>query len=114
MSVTGNAAAGAITMQQGFQQNLIIQLFAVYNTNAIVTTIYPNPFKGPLSITFSAPFAQDLSVTLFNILGVLVFTKSFIAPQSVLNFNFGTLPAGSYVIYVTAKNYSFSKIIIKL
>jgi hypothetical protein len=120
MSVTGNAAAGNNIVQQGFQHSLISQIFAVFNTNTnnntntVVTSIYPNPFKGPLSITFSAPIAQDFSVTLFNMLGVLVFTKSFIAPQSVLNFSFGSLPAGSYVIHVTAKNYSFSKIIIKL
>ena len=114
MSANGNAAAGAIAVQQGFQQSLISQLFPVYNANSIVTTIYPNPFKGPVSIAFSAPIAQDLSVSLFNMFGVSLFTQSFSPPQSVLNFNFDTLPAGSYVIHVTAKNYSFSKTIIKL
>jgi len=114
MSVTGNAAAVANMVQQGFQQILIRQLFAVYDTNIIVTSIYPNPFRGPLSITFSAPIAQDLSVSLFNMLGNLVFMQSFISGQSVLYFNFDRIPAGSYVIHVKAKNFSFSKIIIKL
>jgi len=120
MSVTGNAATGNNIVQQGFQHSLISQIFAVFNTNTntntntVVTSIYPNPFKGPLSITFSAPIVQDLSVSLFNMLGVLIFTQSFTAPQSILNFNFGTILAGSYVIHVKAQNFSFSKIIIKL
>lgn len=114
MSANGNAAAGAITLQQGFQQSLISQLFPVYNVNTIATSIYPNPFKGTLNIAFSDPIAQDLSVSLFNMYGVSIFKDSFKTPQSELNFNFDNLPAGSYVIHVTAKNYSFSKTIIKL
>jgi hypothetical protein len=46
--------------------------------------------------------------------GVSLFTQTYTAPASVLNFNFEALPAGSYVLRMTAKNYSFSKTIIKL
>lgn len=115
MSTIGNASVGPIILQQGFQQSLISQSFAVpaYNLNTIATTVYPNPFNGPLSVVFSAPITNDLSFSLFNMSGLSLFTKSFTPPQSMLNFNFDTLPAGSYVIRITAKNYSFSKIIIK-
>lgn len=116
MSAIGNASTGNFVFQQGFQQSLIGQLFQVptYNLNTIGATIYPNPFNGPLSISFSAPITNNLSVSLFNMTGLLLFTKSFTPPQSVLNFNFDYLPPGSYVIRITAINYSFSKILIKL
>lgn len=114
MSAIGNAVVGSMVLQQGFQQSLISQLFPVYNANTIVTTIYPNPFIGPISVGFSAPIDNNLSVSLYNMSGFSLFTKSFTTPQSVLNFNLDNLPVGSYVIRVTAKNYSFSKIIIKI
>lgn len=116
MSAIGGASVGTVFFQQGFQQSLIGQFLQVptYNLNTIGTTIYPNPFNGPLSVTFSAPIAQKLSVSLFNMTGVSLFTKSFTPPQSLLNFNFDYLPPGSYVIRITAINFSFSKIIIKL
>jgi hypothetical protein len=116
MSAIGNASVGNFVFQQGFQQSLIGQFFQVptYNLNTIGATIYPNPFNGPLSISFSAPITNNLSVSLYNMTGLLLFTKSFTTPQSVLNFNFDYLPTGSYVIRITAINYSFSKIIIKL
>ena len=114
MSAIGNASVSGLTLQQGFQQSLISQFFPVYNLTTILTTIYPNPFNGPLSVVFSEPIANNLSVSVFNMSGFSLYTKSFTTPQSVLNFNFDTLPVGSYVIRVTAKNYSFSTIIIKL
>lgn len=114
MSAIGNASTGSIIFQQGFQQSLISQFFPMYNVNTILTTIYPNPFNGPLSVVFSEPIANNLTVSVFNMSGFSVLTKSFTTPQSVLNFNLDTLPVGSYVIHVNAKNYSFSKIIIKL
>ena len=114
MSATGNASVSGITLQQGFQQSLISQFFPVYNANSIATTLYPNPFNGILNVAFSAPISDDLSVSLFNMFGVSLFTQTYISPASVLNLNFEALPAGSYVIHITAKNYSFSKTIIKL
>jgi hypothetical protein len=115
MSAIGNASVGSIILQQGFQQSLFTQSFAVptFNLNTIGTTVYPNPFNGPLTVVFSAPITNDLSVSLFNMTGLSLYTKSFTTPQSVLNFNFDTLPAGSYILRITARNYSFSKIIIK-
>lgn len=114
MSTIGNASVGSIILQQGFQQSLISQFFPVYNVNTILTTIYPNPFNGPLSVVFSEPIVNNLSVSVFNMSGFSLFTKSFTTPQSELNFNFDNLPVGSYVINMTAKNYSYSTIIIKL
>ena len=114
MSATGNASFSGISLQQGFQQSLISQFFPVYNLNSLSTTLYPNPFNGMLNVAFSAPITEDLSVSLFNMFGVSLFTQTYTAPASVLNFNFEALPAGSYVLRMTAKNYSFSKTIIKL
>ena len=114
MSAIGNAVAGKVVLQQGFQQSLVSKFFPVYNVNAIATTLYPNPFVGPLNVSFSIPLSNDLSVSLFNMFGVSLFSQTFTAPQSLLSFNFESLPAGSYVLHLSAKNYTFSKTIIKL
>jgi hypothetical protein len=114
MSAIGNATAGKVVLQQGFQQSLISKFFPVYNVNKIATSLYPNPFIGPLNVSFSVPLKSDVSVSLFNMFGVSLFSQTFTAPQSVLNFDFGSLPAGSYVLHLTSDNYSFSKTIIKL
>ena len=114
MSAIGNASVSGLTLQQGFQQSLISKFFPVYNVNTIATTLYPNPFVGPLNVSFSIPLSNDLSVSLFNMFGVSLFSQTFTAPQSLLSFNFEALPAGSYVLHLSAKNYTFSKTIIKL
>lgn len=113
-SVNGNATASEFTMQQGFQQSLIAQLFPVYNVNTVSTTVYPNPFSTTVSVSLSAPITDDLTISLYNLFGVLVYQEVKTAPQSLLTFNFGQLPSSSYILHLTAKNYSFSKTIIKI
>ncbi len=113
-SVNGNATVSNLTMQQGFQQSLISQFFPVYNANTVSTTVYPNPFSTTVNVSISAPITEDLTISLYNLFGVLVFQEVKTAPQSLLTFNFGNLPSSSYILHVTAKNYSFSKTLIKI
>jgi hypothetical protein len=113
-SVNGNATTSNLTMQQGFQQSLISQFFPVYNVNKVITTVYPNPFSTTVNVSLSAPSNEDLTISLYNLFGVLVYKEVKTAPQSLLTFNFGNLPSSSYILHVTAKNYSFSKTLIKI
>lgn len=113
-SVTGNSTVANQTVQQGFQQSLVAKFFPVYSVNTISTTVYPNPFSGVFNILFSESIAGELSISLYNMFGVLVSQqKKQNAPLS-LSFNYEQLPTGSYVLHLTAKNYAFSRTLIKL
>ncbi len=113
-SVNGTATSSNLTMQQGFQQSLISQFFPVYNVNTVSTTVYPNPFSTTVNVALSAPITEDLTISLYNLFGVLVYQEVKTAPQSLLTFNFGNLPSSSYILHLTSKNYSFSKTLIKI
>ena len=113
-SVNGNATVSNLTMQQGFQQSLIGQFFPVYNVNTVSTTVYPNPFSTTVNVALSAPSTENLTISLYNLFGVLVYQEVKTAPQSLLTFNFGHLPSSSYILHLTSKNYSFSKTLIKI
>lgn len=114
MSAIGNSASSKTIVQQGFQQGLTNQFFPIYNANTIQTILYPNPFQDVLNIAFSSSIGNNLSISVFNMSGVLLFNEVKMAPQSLLSFNLQNLPAGSYVLNLNATNYTYSKTIIKL
>ena len=112
-SVTGTATASKLTLQQGFQQSLVAKFFPIYNVNTIVTTVYPNPFAGIVNVSFSQSIPGDMSIALYNMFGVLIHQQQKQDPPLSLSFNFEHLPSGSYILHLTAKNYAYSKTLIK-
>ena len=112
-SVTGNASVSKLALQQGFQQSLLAKFFPIYSVNTIVTTVYPNPFTGIIHVNFSQTMAGDMSIALYNMFGVLIHQQVKLDPPLTLSFNFEHLPSGSYILHLTAKNYAYSKTLIK-
>ena len=112
-SVTGSATASNLTLQQGFQQSMVAKFFPTYNVNTIATTVYPNPFAGEVNVNFSQIIAGEMNIALYNMFGVMIYKEQKQNPALTLSFNFGDLPIGSYVLQLTANNYTFSKTLIK-
>lgn len=112
-SVIGNASLTNLTVQQGFQQSLLFSYFPIYSINTITTTVYPNPFRGDLNVNFSELINGEMTVALYNMFGVMIYNEEKQNPALTLNFNFDYLPTGSYVLQLAAKQYSFSKTLIK-
>jgi hypothetical protein len=112
-SVTGNVSVSNLTVQQGFQQSLVSKIFPVFNLNIIETTVYPNPFRDIVNFNFSQKIAGNMSIALYNLFGVQIFKEVKQDAPLTIGFNFGYLPAGSYIINITANNYSYSKTLIK-
>ena len=112
-SVIGNATVGNLTVQQGFQQSLFSKYFPTYNVNSTTTTVYPNPFAGALNVNFSELIPGEMSIALYNMFGVMIYNELKSNPSLTLSFNFDYLPTGSYVLQLTAKQYTFSKTLIK-
>ena len=112
-SVTGNASVAKTSLQQGFQQSMVAKFFPIYSVNTIVTTVYPNPFSDVINIQFSQSIAGEMSIALYNMFGVLISQQKKQDPPLSLSFNFEHLPSGSYILHLTAKNYAYSKTLIK-
>jgi hypothetical protein len=112
-SVTGNASVAKTSIQQGFQQSMVAKFFPIYGVNTFVTTVYPNPFSDVINIQFSQSIAGELSISLYNMFGVLISQHKKQDPPLSLSFNFEYLPSGSYIIHLTANNYAYSKTLIK-
>lgn len=113
-SLTGNATVANQTIQQGFQQSMIAKFFPVFSVNKISTTVYPNPFSDVFNIQFSQSIAGEMSISLYNMFGVLISQHIKQDAPLSLSFNYEQLPTGSYILHLTAKNYAYSKTIIKL
>lgn len=113
-SIIGNSSISNLTIQQGFQQSMVSKFIPVYNINSIETTIYPNPFLTRVNIRFSETLSEAMNVTLYNLLGVMVYKKDFEAPLTAMELNIEHLAPGSYIVVLSAKNYTHSKILIKL
>ena len=70
--------------------------------------VYPNPVKDILSITA----LEDLkTVSVFNLLGQEVMTKSLLSKEGKLDFS--SLPSGTYVVKVAAENWTQTLKVIK-
>ena len=112
-SVTGNASVAKTSLQQGFQQSMVAKFFPIYSVNTFVTTVYPNPFSDVINIQFSQSIEGEMSIALYNMFGVLISQQKKQDPPLSLSFNFEHLPSGSYILHLTAKNYAYSKTLIK-
>jgi hypothetical protein len=113
LSVIGNSVQDRLTVQQGFQQSLVRKNLVFNETKAISASVYPNPFSNVFSVGFSQPINEELTVTLYNILGELLHKEFIKSPQNIMTFYFDYLPSGTYVLQIQSKNHFFSKKIIK-
>jgi hypothetical protein len=70
---------------------------------------YPNPFNPSTSITFYVPKTSDVSVTVYNSLGMEVETlvsRSFPPGRHEVTFHAGNLSSGVYFYRMTAGIFS--------
>lgn len=110
-SVIGTEING-VSVQQGFQQsnwNKIMQ----QNTNSIITTVYPNPFKDVTHFSFSKSPGNGINIVVFDMLGRLVYNQSIKNEGNLISVNLNNLPSAEYFVKLTANNYIFSTKIIK-
>ncbi len=101
------------TLRQGFiQPNVLAKIRDVAIPLSLDAIIYPNPFVESVTISFSEQITDKVEVAVFDVLGRLVFSKSYLANQKV-NVQFNNLSVANYILKVTANNKQFIKKIIK-
>ena len=100
-------------LRQGFiQPNVLAKIRDVAIPLSLDAVIYPNPFVESVTISFSEQIIDKVEVAVFDVLGRLVFSKSYLANQKV-NVQFNNLSVANYILKVTANNKQFIKKIIK-
>jgi hypothetical protein len=100
-------------LRQGFiQPNVLAKIIDKTIPLNLEAVIYPNPFVDGVSISFIEKVSDKIEVFVFDVLGRMVFSKSYIAEQN-LSIQFNNLSVADYIIKVVANNKQFVKNIVK-
>lgn len=112
-SVIGNYAFSKSVIGQGFQQSSIARSGIKFVSDAITTLTYPNPFVDQIHFQFSKPISGLISLTIFDVLGRLVYSEQKLAKQNILTIENIHLPQNEYIVKLSATNYNYSTQIIQ-
>lgn len=113
LSVIGTYSKKGYYLRQGYQQPLYkIKVSSVSQKNDLTATIYPNPFKQSVSISFSNTMKNKISVLVFDITGKMIYSKKF-KPSQRIQLDFDAISSGSYLLKVLSNNKLFNAKLIK-
>lgn len=101
------------TLRQGFlQPNVLAKIVDANLSIDLEATFYPNPFVESVTLAFTEKIKGNIEIAVFDMLGRLVFSKSYRATQN-LKMQFKNLSIAGHILKVTANNKQFIKNIIK-
>jgi len=113
VSVIGTFTDTKHILRQGFiQPNAFAKIIDKDIPLKLEAIIYPNPFIESISVSFTEKISNKIEVDVFDMLGRLVFSKSYTANQN-LKIAFNNLAVADYILKVKANNKQFIKNIIK-
>jgi hypothetical protein len=112
-STIGNYKFPNVFVGQGFQQSLISKSVPNSLRNEILTTTYPNPFVDQIHFQFSKPVSGLITVTIFDLLGRLVYKEQKEASQNILTLDHLQFSQNEYLVKLSALNYNYTTQIIQ-
>ena len=112
-SVIGNYKVSNSIIGQGFQQSLITKSVTTSLSNGITTTTYPNPFVDQIHFQFSKPINGLITISIYDVLGRLVYKDQKEANQSILTLDDLHFSQNEYLVKLSAPNYNYSTQIIQ-
>lgn len=107
-SIIGNAKISTAIVGQGFQQSRIPTSGTLSLIEQISTTTYPNPFIDQINFQFSKPVNGTITITIFDLLGRLVYKDEKEAIQNRLTLYDLHFPQSEYLVKLSAPNYNYS------
>ncbi|PKQ46919.1 T9SS type A sorting domain-containing protein [Confluentibacter flavum] len=112
-SVIGTTVNGDYIFRQGFiQPNVLSKIIEKNIPLNLQLTVYPNPFVEQISLVFKEDIEGDIHITVFNMLGAQMFSKSYRTNQQI-DITLGWLSTGEYILKTVANSKQFISKIIK-
>lgn len=112
-SVIGTHYSSGYYLRQGYQQPLE-NLKTVKDLNHnLLATVYPNPFNQDVTLVFSNAINNNVSVSIYNINGKIVYKKDHLPAQEI-NLKLPNISNGMYVLKVLSGTLYFNTKLIKL
>lgn len=112
-SVIGTFNNDEYILRQGYQQpNIKSQIVPIPLESELKATIYPNPFKQSVNISFEELITGNIQISIVNIMGKSYLTQEFPGSQ-IINLPLQHFPKGIYVVKVNAINKQFTARITK-
>lgn len=115
-SLTGTSANDNYVVMQGFQQSLWGNYIASTNIETIEgikTITYPNPFIKNINFQFSKAIDEIISISIFDVLGRLIYEQKEKAENNVLTIDLSRLPTSEYLIRLNTTDFKYYTKIIK-
>jgi hypothetical protein len=102
------------TLRQGFiQPNVLAKIVDVNMSIDLEATFYPNPFVSIVNIQFTKPIASEIFISVYDLLGRLVFYQKNNAANSILTIDLSTLQDAMYLVRLSGNNLNYSAKILK-
>jgi hypothetical protein len=111
-SAIGNYRNSNAIVGQGFLQSETMKT-AVAPVISITTITYPNPFIDSVNFQFSSPISGPIKISLFDVMGRLVYYKEKIAINNIVTIENLSFAQGEYFAKLTAKNFTYSTNLLK-
>lgn len=115
-SITGNSTQKDYVVVQGYQQGLWANYIAANKVDVIEgirTIAYPNPFTEMIHFQFSKPITDEISISIFDILGRLIYEEKKKIDTTILTVDLARLPTSEFLVRLTANNFNYYAKIIK-
>lgn len=110
-SVIGLYKNSRIGVSQGYQKPLLNQIIVNPQHNTLNIKVFPNPFVEKINISY---FGEDqLSLSLFDVTGKLIYSDELIFSSYTKLIDFKRLPAGFYFATISSKTSTFNTKLIK-
>ncbi|PHS06686.1 MAG: hypothetical protein COA88_10120 [Kordia sp.] len=101
------------TLRQGFiQPNILAKIIDEKLPLNLQVKVYPNPFVEYITLSFKNEIKGDIKVALYDLLGRIIVTKSFLSNQ-LITVKLNKLPSAEYILKVHANRKQFITKIIK-
>ena len=111
-SAIGNFRNTNAIVGQGFLQSETMKT-TVPPVISITTVTYPNPFIDRVNFQFSSPIAGPFKISLFDVMGRLVYYKEKTAINNIVTIDNLFFAQGEYFVKLTAKNFNYSTNLLK-
>jgi hypothetical protein len=115
-SIAGSSTNEGYVVIQGFQQSYwskYITSNKIDVVQGISAIAYPNPFTETINFQFSKPIADEISISIFDILGRLIFEQKKKIDYDILTIDLARLPTSEFLVRLTTNNLNYYTKIIK-